>query len=45
MPRSRPAHVAEKGEVFDFELADAEMRDLFDVTGGVGGDLAGALGL
>jgi len=42
---SSPAHIAENVEVFDFELTDAEMRELFDVTGGIGDDLAAALGL
>jgi len=42
---SSPAHIEENAAVFDFELTDEEMRELFGVTGGLGDDLAARLGL
>jgi len=42
---SSPAHVRENAAVFDFELSDAEMRELFALEGEPDPDLADALGL
>lgn len=42
---SNPDHVRANADVFDFELADSEMRDLFAVGGGLSDDLASKIGL
>jgi diketogulonate reductase-like aldo/keto reductase len=42
---SSPDHVRENADVFEFALSDAEMRELFEVTGGLDDDLAATLGL
>lgn len=36
IPRSAsPEHIAENADIFDFELSDAEMRDIHDLSGGL----------
>jgi diketogulonate reductase-like aldo/keto reductase len=42
---SNPEHVRANADVFDFELSDDEMRDLFAVEGDLDDDLATKLGL
>lgn len=42
---SSPEHVRENFDVFDFELDDEEVRDLFDFQGGLPDDLADRLGV
>jgi len=42
---SSPAHVRENFDIFDFELSDAEMRELFSVGGDLDADLAARIGL
>ncbi|EMA53478.1 MULTISPECIES: aldo/keto reductase [Halococcus] len=42
---SNPEHVRANADVFDFELTDDEMRDLFAIGGDLDDDLAGKLGL
>jgi diketogulonate reductase-like aldo/keto reductase len=42
---SSPEHIRENVDVFDFELSDAEMRAVFDLTGGLDAELAAKLGL
>jgi diketogulonate reductase-like aldo/keto reductase len=42
---SSPSHVRENVDVFDFELSDDEMRDLFALEGALDDDLAARLGL
>lgn len=42
---SSPTHIRENADVFDFELSDAEMRDLFALEGALDDSLAAELGL
>jgi len=42
---SSPAHIRENARVFDFELSDAEMRDLFALDGAPDADLLERIGL
>jgi diketogulonate reductase-like aldo/keto reductase len=42
---SSPAHIRENFDVFDFELADEEVRELFALEGDLADGLAEALGL
>lgn len=42
---SSPEHSRENFEIFDFELRDSTVRDLFEATGGLATDLAAKLGL
>ncbi|MFB6189567.1 MAG: aldo/keto reductase [Halapricum sp.] len=42
---SRPAHIRENVDVFDFELTDEEMTRIFDLQGGLLARLRRALGL
>jgi diketogulonate reductase-like aldo/keto reductase len=42
---SSPDHVRENFDVFDFELDDEEMREIFSLTGDLDDDLAADLGL
>ncbi|WP_331233485.1 aldo/keto reductase [Natronorarus salvus] len=42
---SSPGHIRENVDVFDFELDDEEVRELFDLQGGLPEDLADRLGV
>ena len=42
---SNPEHVRANADVFGFELADDEMRDLFEIGGDLDDGLADQLGL